>query len=328
MSIEVSQNKSDLLTEQYKRRVVKSEPFSEENESLNAVYFSQSDLSSVDSVEPANQAKTEESAAILTHSSRYLNETQSPEGNKAESSYKDLDEELFSLADLAWQFQSSLLAQYSHSEKVNESLNQQTELSKPSENQKVTKSCSNRGSRVHKCDHCHKSFFSALHLIGHKRIHTCEKPYSCNQCDKSFISALRLFRHKRTHAGVKPYGCDQCDQSFFIASRLIRHKRTHTGEKPYTCDMCSKSFVTSSSLTIHNRTHTGEKLYSCDQCNKSFISAKSLNYHKRTHTGEKPCSCEQCDKAFFITSHLIRHKRTHTGEKPYSCDLCSNPHEI
>ena len=233
MLIELSQKKSDLLTEQFKIRVIKSEPFSEENESLNAVYFIQFDLSSVHSVELTNQVKTEESAAFLTHSSRYLNETQSREGIKAESSYQDQDEELFSLADLAGRFQSPLLAQYSNSEKDNESSNQETDLSKPAENQKVTKSCSNCDSRVHKCDQCKKSFFSALRLIRHKRIHTGEKPYSCDLCDKSFISVSRLVHHKRIHTGEKPYSCDQCNKSFVSAKSLNCHKRTHTGEKPY-----------------------------------------------------------------------------------------------
>ena len=43
---------------------------------------------------------------------------------------------------------------------------------------------------------CEKSFYSPSDLIGHKRMHTGEKPFLCNECNNSFVQPGGL---KLTH---------------------------------------------------------------------------------------------------------------------------------
>ena len=312
---EVSPNNNDLLNEHCESHVIKSEPSFYQDEELDEAYYNQFDSSTVQCEGETSESEAEKGVTVLARSSDCTNKDQMRKLVKTELSCQEQGEELFSLAELAGQVQSSPLI-HPPDEKCNELLNRYHILSRFPEKQ-VTK--------PYGCDQCNKSFSNSGHLNEHKRTHTCEKPFSCDQCNKSFACARYLVEHKRTHTGEKPYSCDQCNKSFSNNGNFRRHKRTHTGEKPYSCDQCNKSFVSTGNLVEHKRTHTGEKPYSCGQCNKSFSFSGNFNSHKRTHTGEKPHSCDQCNKSFISTGNLFKHKRTHTGDKPYSCDQCNKP---
>ncbi|XP_067321208.1 zinc finger protein with KRAB and SCAN domains 8-like isoform X15 [Anolis sagrei] len=169
---------------------------------------------------------------------------------------------------------------------------------------------------------CGKSVIQSSHSVGHKRVHTGEKPYQCQECGKCFAQNSNLVRHKRLHTGERPYQCQECGESFALNSTLLNHKRVHTGEKPYQCQECGKCFARNSHLVSHKRLHTGEKPYQCQECGKYFAVNSALVSHKRVHTGEKPYQCQVCGKCFAQNSHLVRHKKLHTGEKPYQCQEC------
>ena len=205
---------NQAIKTEHKRLVFKSEPSFSQNKNFDEIYSDQSVISSVQYGEHASQAEPEESDTFTTQSTDCSSEIS--QYLQTEPSYEDQDKELFSLGDLARNFQPSPLT---HSL-------ERTHSSKKSFN----------------CDQCNKSFSRSGSLCKHKRTHTGEKPYSCDQCRKSYRDAWSLLTHKRTHTGEKPYSCDQCSKSFITSSRLAEHKKTHTGEKPYSCTQCNISF--------------------------------------------------------------------------------------
>lgn len=176
--------------------------------------------------------------------------------------------------------------------------------------------------QILQCPQCNELFSCPHKFTSHLRSHPELDPLKCPVCSKEYSSSASLSTHLRTHTGEKPFECSHCHKCFSQSSHLTTHMRVHTGEKPYHCPKCPKTFGQSSHLTLHLRIHNGEKPFQCRFCTKVFSHSSALSTHMRTHTGEKPFQCPHCPKKFGQSSHLKIHVRTHTGERPFQCPHC------
>ncbi|MPC07736.1 Zinc finger protein 358 [Portunus trituberculatus] len=82
------------------------------------------------------------------------------------------------------------------------------------------------------CPHCNKGFtnhqnYQVMHLIGHIRSHTGERPYRCLACSKAFTTPKALSRHRLVHQGNKTHKCTQCGKAFLELCDLKRHTKRH-----------------------------------------------------------------------------------------------------
>ncbi|XP_061475896.1 zinc finger and SCAN domain-containing protein 16-like [Rhineura floridana] len=102
-----------------------------------------------------------------------------------------------------------------------------------------------------------EGFREDLGLPKHKRTHTQETPFQCPKCGKSLSRKDHLMRHLRIHLAEKTHKCCHCGKTFFERSDLIRHERIHTGERPYKCTFCDRGFSHKWLLIKHERSHTG-----------------------------------------------------------------------
>jgi len=175
----------------------------------------------------------------------------------------------------------------------------------------------------HECEVCGKVCPSPAFLIGHRRLHTGERPFKCDQCDKDFRLRGDYLKHLKIHTGIRPYVCDICGKTFNKCASMRNHKVLHSDEKPFSCDECGKRFKAKRHLHKHMRIHTDIKNYACSYCEKKFRDADTRNIHEKQHTGERPFSCDQCDKTFIVKSAMRIHQRCHTGARPYKCELCT-----
>ncbi|KAK6628453.1 hypothetical protein RUM43_002268 [Polyplax serrata] len=109
----------------------------------------------------------------------------------------------------------------------------------------------NEGTKIHKCDKCHKSYSHAHMLRQHLLRHTGLRPFECPKCQCSFKSQSDLWCHSKTHQD-KQYGCHVCGRKFSLSKTLRDHMVLHTGIKHF-CPApgCGKTYTQRFSLTKH-----------------------------------------------------------------------------
>ena len=165
-----------------------------------------------------------------------------------------------------------------------------------------------------------------------KKIHICE----C--CKKSFFSANHLQKHINViHNGQRDYKCDSCEKTFPTERNMKLHiNSVHNGQKDHQCDSFTKAFSQAANLKTHiNAVHNGKKGHKCDSCGKTFSSAQYLKIHiNSVHNGQKDHKCDSCGKAFSRSDYLKAFSRagnlnTHinsvnNGQKDHKCDICGN----
>lgn len=73
-------------------------------------------------------------------------------------------------------------------------------------------------------------FSRRAQLVGHKIIHSTERPFVCDICGKSFKEERSLRIHLERHAGTlkRPYKCSFCEKALPTRHSKLLHERTHT----------------------------------------------------------------------------------------------------
>ena len=182
--------------------------------------------------------------------------------------------------------------------------------------------------RLHKCDHCEKSFSRSQHLTTHvKTVHNIKVDRKCEYCEKSFARLSQLVTHvKDVHKDRLICKYENCGKSFMTINYLKSHVKTvHEGRKDHHCETCGKSFANLGNLKYHVQTvHEGKKDHECNECGKLFSKLGDLKKHiSAVHEGQKTEECDLCGKVFSRQENLKVHiKNVHEGQRNYGCEQC------
>ncbi|XP_001361867.2 transcription factor grauzone [Drosophila pseudoobscura] len=186
--------------------------------------------------------------------------------------------------------------------------------------------------RLYQCDHCSKSFYSAVVCQRHKLTHIPKEQcqVKCTNCEKTFPTKYTMQQHfKLVHLNLYAKICDVCGKSIRGREALARHMEEHTGAPQATieCHLCDSKLTTKYGLARHIKMmHTVENLQpmQCELCLKISPSLQAHQHHiKYTHNTARNHQCPMCEKAFKRPNELREHLTTHTGEVLYTCPHCT-----
>ena len=100
---------------------------------------------------------------------------------------------------------------------------------------------------------CGKGFYFSSELRVHKLTHRRIKTQMCihPRCGKSYFSAVDLAKHARIHENIA-WNCDKCDYSTPDKRLLHSHQRVHERVSRYTCARCGDTFIFHTQWARHN----------------------------------------------------------------------------
>ncbi|KAJ3505017.1 hypothetical protein NMY22_g17728 [Coprinellus aureogranulatus] len=210
--------------------------------------------------------------------------------------------------------------------------------------------------RPHKCDGCHRSFFTILVLEFHKMWRRCgrkleEKELATSiKCDKGCgrpfpsLRALELhWRRSECGANNPRYVCDGpgCKKRYEKEADLLKHKvkkQCGTIQLPpdsMQCDGCGRAYKRRASYVKHKimgpcGTHPiqlpDERWCSCRGCKQFFLSEKLLRFHigrnpkcspgTAQSNGDGQLQCDGCQRFFAGQYQLSEHKNKRPCGRP------------
>uniref|UniRef100_A0A8C5P4L4 C2H2-type domain-containing protein n=1 Tax=Jaculus jaculus TaxID=51337 RepID=A0A8C5P4L4_JACJA len=184
-----------------------------------------------------------------------------------------------------------------------------------------------QGTRLHKCQVCHKAFTQTSHLKCHILLHSEVKPYSCHFCGCDFAHPSELKAHEVKHERSRCHICVKCGLEFSILTQLKRHLVSHQGPTLYQYLKCDKSLHYCSQLQNHMNhhilIHTSVRPYQRHICFKTCVQKQTLKTHMIVHSPVVQFKCKVCGKSFNCYN-LLGHMHLHTGSKPFKCTYCSS----
>lgn len=88
--------------------------------------------------------------------------------------------------------------------------------------------------------------------------HTDERPYQCPFCPKAFKTAVHLGGHKNIH--TKPFSCTVCNRPFSTLYATRLHMETHKRNESYkhNCHICGAGYARPFALKDHLRESHGD----------------------------------------------------------------------
>ena len=193
--------------------------------------------------------------------------------------------------------------------------------------------------RVHKCDFCHKGFFTQKQLVFHLEYnHDPILKYQCGLCKFQSQDKAGLENHfsQSNHADnvcnevvLDSYGCRNCDQEDPDLAKLLAHiKKCHLEYRdfPHKCSKCTAKFLTKTLLHEHTEICLKAGLFECKECCRNFVTAHELqthnsSKHKFKQSESNQFKCKYCPKNFVSKEILDRHVKIHL-KLAKTCQFC------
>ena len=192
---------------------------------------------------------------------------------------------------------------------------------------------------VHKCDFCHKGFFTQSQFVFHLEYnHDPILKYECGQCKFQSQDRVGLENHilQTNHAPNESnelvldcYSCRKCDKKDPDLLKLLAHiKKCHLEYRdfPLKCSKCPTRCLTQTLLHEHTEICLKADLFQCEECGSKFVTSNDLAKHrtwkhKYIQSKSNHFKCKYCTKNFVSKEILDRHVKIHL-KLAKTCQFC------
>ncbi|GAB0098899.1 hypothetical protein DMENIID0001_147060 [Sergentomyia squamirostris] len=177
-----------------------------------------------------------------------------------------------------------------------------------------------------------------IEKISKRKVEDHLRIHKCNHCEKSFTRTCDLHRHMNQTHGIKVKRIkSQGIKPKRIKSQGIKPKRIKIEKSQpkdvginYQCGICGRSYLHNCHLRHHirkvhsNGQDTPQPPYKCEICGKGYFGKCDYTLHMWLHAnpGQKPYNCAECGKGFTRRENLVTHFSIHRGEQKFECSLC------